>query len=50
MASSHRLSVGVSMPPDLLSEIDEHVDNGDRSALIREAVREYIDTDYETDE
>lgn len=46
MASSHlRISVGVSIPADMLEEIDAHVDEeeSNRSAFIRKAVRRHID-------
>lgn len=43
MASSQRrVSVGVSMPPDLLDELDEQVGDRKRSAFIREAVRAHL--------
>lgn len=38
------------MPPELLDEIDERADDGGRSAYIREAVRDRIDADNDTNE
>lgn len=45
MASSQRLSVGVSFPPELLEEIDDVNDKSSRSEFIQDAVREYIDAE-----
>lgn len=43
-SSALRVSVGVSIPHDMLAEIDEHADSEDtnRSEFIRTAVRQYI--------
>lgn len=43
MASSQRLCVSVSISPEFVDEIDEHAGEMNRSAYIRQAVREYID-------
>lgn len=45
MASSQRLSVSVSLSPEFVDEIDEEAGGRNRSAYIREAVREYIDAE-----
>lgn len=45
MASSLRLSVGVSMPQDLVEEIDEETGDESRSAFICTAVRKHIDAE-----
>lgn len=51
MAPRHRISVGVSMQPDLIDQIDEEADERGRSALIRAAVREHLGIrDAENDE
>lgn len=49
MASMPRLSVGVSISPELLAEIDEHTEEGERSAFIREAVRDKIGAENENE-
>lgn len=40
-----RISVGVSISPELLAEINEYTEEGGRSAFIREAVRDKIDAE-----